>query len=376
MSKKYKRGKNPLKSTINKLYILAGCRCQRCNKYLSEDKISHKYINNGNVAHIVASSEDGPRGNDKSFELSQDLNNLMLLCQECHKYIDDNPLEFPSETLIRMKTEQEHRVSILLDSLDKQKTFFVRFTSSIKNKNSVYISRQNAIDAIVASGMIPYDQYGLEIIVNNSNKYKSEIYWKETEKAIENNTQLIYTALEGKKDVTLSIFPLAPIPMIIKLGNLLSDKQHVNIFQKYREPDSWKWKSFELTNTFITTKTYKDRGNKVALIISISANIDQNRINIIDDYSVIYHIRAEKIGLNAIQSILDLESFWIEYTSVLDEVKNKDNSREVSLFLAIPVSVAFEIGRRHMTKTHPVMHIYDECDGFFKTIEIGGKKDE
>ena len=45
---------------------------------------------------------------------------------------------------------------------------------------------------------------------------------------------------------------------------------------------------------------------------------------------------------------------------------------EVALFPAIPVSAAFEIGHHYMHKVYPTINIYDECDGFFKTISIGG----
>lgn len=82
-----KRGKNPPKSVTDKLYIRAGGRCQLCNKDVLTNNVHCKEINHGNIAHIVASSMDGPRGNDKSLELSQKLDNLMLLCPECHKYI-------------------------------------------------------------------------------------------------------------------------------------------------------------------------------------------------------------------------------------------------------------------------------------------------
>ena len=42
----------------------------------------------------------------------------------------------------------------------------------------------------------------------------------------------------------------------------------------------------------------------------------------------------------------------------------------------MPVSAAFELGRRHMPAVHPILEIYDDDDGFFKTLEIGGTNND
>lgn len=91
---------------------------------------------------------------------------------------------------------------------------------------------------------------------------------------------------------------------------------------------------------------------------------------------MIYHLKAQNFGINAIQSVKDLEAFWQEYLSICEKIKNVDKASEISLFPAIPVSIAFEIGRRYMPKVYPKMRVFDECDGFFETIKIGGKIDE
>jgi len=39
---------------------------------------------------MIAASEDGPRGSEESDSLQIEFSNLMLLCQQCHKEIDDN----------------------------------------------------------------------------------------------------------------------------------------------------------------------------------------------------------------------------------------------------------------------------------------------
>ncbi len=92
------------------------------------------------------------------------------------------------------------------------------------------------------------------------------------------------------------------------------------------------------------------------------------------DADIIYAIKAKNIGVDSIKSTTDLSEFWHLYQAVCDEVKNIDNVDELSVFPAIPVSAAFEIGRRYMTAIYPKLRIYEDCDGFFETISIGGDK--
>ena len=56
-----------------------------------------------------------------------------------------------------------------------------------------------------------------------------------------------------------------------------------------------------------------------------------------------------------------------------DKIKNNDHCDNAAVFPAIPVSAAFEIGRRHMHGVHPVLHIYDDDNGFFEALTIGGQ---
>ncbi len=61
-----------------------------CNIYLLEH---HLTLTNGNfaeAAHIYAFNEQGPRGNvDGRPEDVNSVGNLMLLCPDCHKLVDD-----------------------------------------------------------------------------------------------------------------------------------------------------------------------------------------------------------------------------------------------------------------------------------------------
>ena len=67
--------------------------------------------NISNYAHIIGDSPKGPRGDkEKSKELAKDINNLILLCPECHKLIDSDEDKYTVEVLRKMKREHEKRI--------------------------------------------------------------------------------------------------------------------------------------------------------------------------------------------------------------------------------------------------------------------------
>ena len=73
------------------LWGKAGGRCQYrgCNKPLWKDPLTQREFNNAYLAHIVADTPGGPRGDQVlSPQLAAELSNVMLLCDSHHRLID------------------------------------------------------------------------------------------------------------------------------------------------------------------------------------------------------------------------------------------------------------------------------------------------
>lgn len=373
-SKRIGRGKNPSNKTKNMLYIAAGGRCQMCNKEVFYNEMHCKHINSSNVAHIIGASEDGPRGNEMSLELSQNIGNLMLLCPECHILIDSHPNDFTVDTLRGIKNKQEESVSIILKTLDKPKTTFLILYSKIRNRG-VTIDINDVIKAIIADKMVPDNRYGITIEIDEVD-YSSNENWDTINKKIESKVLEYNSVFKNCENMVLSVFPLAPIPIIIKFAYILSDKRKISVFQKFREPDTWIWKSDENTNTFSFKEIYPNNTGRIALLISLSSEVNISRVASINTYNKIYVIEAERTGIDSILSKKDLEAFCKLYLDVCNLIKNRDDVDEIDIYPVVPVSAAFEIGRRYMDGVFPRFNIYEENNGFKKTITIGVNRND
>lgn len=87
------------------LFQLSGNRCSfpNCGReltYIDDQSNAHSALSE--IAHIVASSKDGPRGTYPLPDEDRDkYDDLMVFCAEHHKRVDDNPEAFPVEKLRR-----------------------------------------------------------------------------------------------------------------------------------------------------------------------------------------------------------------------------------------------------------------------------------
>lgn len=374
---KMKRGKNPSRATVCKLWLMAGGRCQfpGCNHNLMQDTITWQQINVANVAHIVASSPDGPRGSEESYDLSDKLENLMLLCLPHHKVVDEDVTEYTVERLKEIKRLQEQKVQELLEGMNYPESEIVVLESPIKGEINVHVDKMQAVAALRSIHKKPASAYPQIIQIRGCGDYSTEQYWDMAVAQLMSEVRELNNRFRYVPELMLSVFPLAPIPLISKLGELLGDKRGVDIFQKTREPDTWNWISEELTNSFEVSRQVRPEStnkDEIAIILSLTADVAEKRVLDVVDAAVIYQIRAERIGVDCISSTEDLKEFWQQYQTVCDCIKNKDHCNKASVFPAIPVSAAFEIGRRHMPGAHPELDIYEECHGFFKAVTIGG----
>lgn len=185
----------------------------------------------------------------------------------------------------------------------------------------------------------------------------------------------INAILDEDPNAHFSVFPLAPMPLIMKLGYQIGDKTRADIFQFSRAEDSWNWVAKEQTNNFSVEKQILNDGNHIALVFSLTADIAMVRITEVYDADILYFIRAERFGVDCIQSPADLTAFWNKYQAVCDEIKNTyPEVQEIGVFPAMPVSAAFEVGRRYMPGVYPRFRIYDDDNGFLKPLRSEVKR--
>lgn len=367
------RGKKPTDGTIRMLIGHAGgiCQFEGCGKRMFFDNISLTKFNNSYVAHIVASSPDGPRGDElTSYELSDKLENLMLMCADHHKLIDDNYEKYTVDVLNDMKRNHENKMEEISKQFSFRYTDVIGFASRIR-EHQVSFDYNLATKAIVGNMRVK-NGTSTTIEISSSFDHHSDEYWADCLRQL--NTQVerkIFSQIEQKYTDHISVFPLAPIPLVIKLGELIGDKIECDVYQLFREPRSWCWKNSPgLEFQIERIELHQINEPKVAIIAALSSDISTGRIP--TEYTMIYKIYSDNMSVDCIENKESLRKFWKSFQTVCNDINNEyGKDIDVGLFPAIPVSAAFEIGRRYMRGVYPVITIYDDDNGFKRTIKLG-----
>lgn len=370
------RRNDPTRTTVTLLFVRAAGRCQfdGCNQYLLEHPLTKRVGNFGQVAHVVAFRKDGPRGAANRPADINDLSNLMLLCPSCHKQVDDHPKEFTRQVLESYKRRHEDRIFHLTGLGPDLTTTIVQFKARIGDK-PVEISAANMIDAV--SPRYPTERKPYLIDLSGISE-RDPGYYSLASAEVEREVRRLYApSLDGERMEHISLFALAPIPLLVYLGSRLSDKVPVDLFQRHRDSEDWTWKTEPRTAryTFECVRHGAAPGN-VALLLSLSGTIELDQLpdSIGADFWI-YELRLQGTPNPLfMRARTDLDAFRQSYQQALREIeKHHDGLAELHLFPAVPAPAAVACGRERSSKTDPSFVIYDQDrtqGGFVRTLRI------
>lgn len=359
------------------LCIQAGGRCEfdGCNKYLFEHHLTHKRFNFAQMAHIVAFSQLGPRGNatDRPVDI-HNLDNLMLLCHACHKQIDDFPEEFSRETLEGYKKAHELRIMSQTGAAPDRQTSVVILTSKIGGQ-TVRVSPAEINEAISPRYSATRNGTGIDL---NMDDQGDDFYSVAAKKIKRDFERIMDVVIEDEKTNHISLFALAPMPLLIYAGTLLSNKVPCDLYQKHRDTQNWTWKADGEFVQYRLTQIQKGTDiKKVALVLSLSGKIHLDSLPTeIKRNATVYEITLDEINPNPrfLRQKQDLTNFEVFYQRVLREIgTNHGKLSKIHLFPAVPAPIAVSCGRELMPKIDPMLVIYDadkRTGGFQRIMEV------
>jgi len=334
-----------------------------CNKYLLHHALTKTEGNFAEIAHIVAFSSSGPRGNHPARpEDVHDPKNLMLLCRDCHKLVDDHPERYPVPVLKDYKRCHEKRIHHVTGLGPDMATAIVQLKARIAGQ-AVDIPVAHVTTAIAPR--YPIEVPGAVIDLSRFDDGDDAAYYKIAKQEIRSKIERIYEpGSDVEKANHISLFALAPIPLLIYLGSLLSNKIPVDLFQRHRNPEGWVWKRKgpSVKYRFRLRKRGINRKN-VALIFSLSGHVDfatlpsrvQTDFNV---YEIALANRTPSPGF--LKQRKDLDRFRDVYRESLDKIhENHGVLAEILLFPAVPAPIAVLCGRELQPKADPKLVVYD-----------------
>jgi hypothetical protein len=181
--------------------------------------------------------------------------------------------------------------------------------------------------------------------------------------------------IEQKEVRQLSVFALAPQPLLIELGNLLGDIVPVTVHQKYREPSTWRWQPGQQAITFRETEYTGPPTKTIALKLALSATVADERIHaVLGHDAALWSLTAENPHNDIMRRPECLVIFKQRLRQLFDRIKAVHGEDTIiNVFPALPNSAAVEVGRVRMPKADLPLMIYDQnrsVGGFIPTLTI------
>ena len=360
------------------LVTRAGGRCEfdNCNRYLLTHHVTHQPGNFAQMAHIVAFRPGGPRGESRlTSEERNDISNLMLLCPQCHKLIDDNPDPYPVEVLQEFKKDHEARIRMLTAAKADKQTAALVLTAVI-GSSPVAIPL-----ADMQSAVAPFylGQQGVHSIdLPSVTEARTEAYWRSSVEIILGHTQRFYGSLQQTGIANTAVFALAPIPLLVALGSCLSNKFPTSLFQRHRDTEDWRWKDDGNPVEFKCRMLHEGTApERVALVCSLSGAVPRaDYAGAVGSSFTVYEITPDGVApsFDCLRLRESLEAFRACYRGALQRVTGgHPDVQEIHLIPAVPAPAAVAIGLDRMPKAHPPLVVYDKRGdaGFERTIVVG-----
>jgi len=359
------------------------CQFRGCQRNLCYASVSGDLGNFAERAHVYSFEKNGPRGHEALEDPATQLNavdNLLLLCTEHHTNIDkpEYVSKYPATLLLQWKKEHEDRVR-MVTAIDSNR--ISRVLTYQANINGTYppIAVADAQACLFAEGRYPNDPLQpIDLSMKWESSENQAHFWTIAQNELQTSfARHIKPIISRDKNPHFSIFALAPMPLLIELGVLFSDRADVDIYQPIKEPKGWQWPNDKERFEYVIERPEQSSGIPV-LVLALSDDIHQERITrVLGDSVSIWKLTLpeEHRHNDHLRSKAQLSVFRSTMRQVLAEIRQSHpHSKALHIFPAAPVSYCIELGRVRTQKVDHTWVIYDHVkpqEAFIETITIG-----
>jgi hypothetical protein len=330
------------------------------------------------MGHIYSFNSKGPRGN-AGLAISEinALSNLILVCPSCHELVDKDRegVKYSADWLQHSKQLHEKRIEIACAIRPEMKSHVLHYCANIGDYSAPLAFDQTAL--ALFPNHYPAEDRPIDLSTKNSGlQEKNDSFWdREREELTTKFRHGVHERLASGEVSHFSVFAVAPQPLLILLGSLLSDIPQADVYQLHREPQGWGWPRSGRIVPLLLTEPARTPGSP-ALVLSLSASIGTDRIEAVlgKDISV-WQVAIETPSNDFVKSPGQLAEFRKLMRLLMDKIKSVHGQTTVlHIFPATPVSLAIELGRVRMPKADMPWSIYDQVNhsgGFVHAIDIG-----
>jgi len=233
-----------------------------------------------------------------------------------------------------------------------------------------------AAPALIADDRYPASRTPIALgMANSSFRDRSGDFWTiESRQLAVMVDQQVKPRLRPGDVEHLSLFAVAPQPLLVMLGYLLCDINYgARVYQLHREPPGWAWQDHPDGFDYIIERPQTPSGEP-ALVLALSARVADKRVTAKLGDASIWRVTIAEPDNDYLKSARQLQQFRELIRPLLDEIKGHyPTGTMLNVFPAAPVSVCVELGRAIQPKAHMPLRMWDENKdrgGFIHALDI------
>lgn len=368
-----------------RVWAAAAGRCTLCNQSVLANDDLGEPVPIGELAHNVGATTNSPRG-ESDFDRDErvDESNLLLVCRNCHKPIDDGGQvgRWRVEELREKKRAHEERIRRLTAIGADQAAYVVRLVGPIRDVPA-NLSREAVLTAATAAGFypqfLPEAHYAdVDLDLRNLAEPESEADFVQQAREVRRLADRVNDGVRRGAIERVAVFGFTRIPLLVQLGASLDDKTDTRVFQRQRVDgaNAWIWPTTETTASFEFALVQQGTDNKhVAFVLALSGAIDLAELPDVDASHTVYEVRSASgsTTVDHVRSAGDLSALERTLRDLLSHVEEEHGKVDaVSVFPAIGVAAAVTLGRVLMPQVSPALIMYerDRDRVFHRALEV------
>lgn len=369
-------------SVRNALWARTAGRCTICNRRLLGDQRTYLHsVLLAELAHnIGATGGDGsPRSKDNDgVDDTEAEENLLLLCHDCHKIIDDpDHIDFfPPEKLRQIKESFEQRIEMVTESGGLTRTAALRVGCLIRGSLAMASQRE------IAETLLAVNYLGL-VETQRSGDFTCRIngyaggrgFWDAAQQSIDDAMAQVRHAVDNGDVEHISVFAIAPVPLLVYLGWHLGDKTPTRLFQKHRDQFvGWSWIDQGEPVEFEVASSDEDTSAEdVLLVCALTSEVKSAALPAAVDGVPVIEVRP--VGdsprptlLSHEQSLANFAEQW--RTALATAEARFPNAKRWHLVASAPVTASIEAGRSFVRDIHPAVTVYERTDEAYTSVLV------
>ena len=212
--------------------------------------------------------------------------------------------------------------------------------------------------------------------VNSATVDRDAAYWEAESRQLRSHfDRRVRERIASGEIGHVSVFGLAPQPLLVLFGAMLGDILPASIYQLHREPRGWTWPEARSAGPILSVREPADTNGPPALIFSLSGTITAARVTaVLGPDARIWMVTIPKPNNDYTKSREQLTEFRAAMRTLLDRIKSvHGQTTPLHVFPAMSASFAIEFGRVRMPKADTTWHLYDQVNsrgGFVQALSI------